>query len=108
MRAKGWRDRHDDVHGEGVRHTRRDCQRRLPRLHRERHDCRAGPGCHQEDDPLGEAGKTGRHRWDGQVSQLNSHNMFFCFMRFRMVLVLRFARFSVRIFHGRDTGRLYS
>lgn len=35
--------RHDNVHGEGVRRTRRDGERCVPRLHRERHDGRAGP-----------------------------------------------------------------
>lgn len=66
--TQGWRDRHDDVHGERVRGARCDRERGVPGLHRERHDRRAGPRRHQEDDPPRQARKAGRDRGDGQVS----------------------------------------
>ena len=64
----GGRDRHDDVDGKRVRWAGRNGQRGMPRLHRERHDGRAGPGCHQEDDSPGKARKARGDRGDGQVS----------------------------------------
>lgn len=63
--ATGWRDRHDDVDGKRVRWAGRDGQRGVPRLHRERHDGRAGPRCHQEDDSPGQARKARGDRGDG-------------------------------------------
>lgn len=68
--ATGWSDRHDDVHGTRVRRARRDGQRGVPRIHRERHDGRARPGCHQEDDSPGQAWKARGDRGDGQVSYI--------------------------------------